>query len=189
MKKALLGLISMILVISLSSCEEGKNVNTVDNNINNSEQTVQNKISEEIKPEIKDISKQVQNWEISSEEAEKAMKDSINSSDTMQSQLEKSKDQMPKILQILKANRKCIVDSDNKSDAKDCETKAIELAKKLWISDMFDNNEKTWDFEWNEQIKKETLTDIDSWIKEFEAMLPCIEKAENMTDMMQCGNE
>ena len=74
-----------------------------------------------MKDDIVDISEKVQEWEMTEEEAEKAMMDSLNNSETVQTQLEKSKEQMPKILEIIKFNKKCITEADSKSDAEKCE--------------------------------------------------------------------
>ena len=65
------------------------------------------------------------------EEAEKAMLDSMNDSETIQTQLEKSKEEMPKVLEILKFNKQCLTKADSKSDAEKCEESSIELAKKI----------------------------------------------------------
>ena len=49
---------------------------------------------------------------------------------------------------------------------------------------MYDEEDE--DFEWSDEIKEEILVDLDEGINQFEIMLPCVEKAETMTDMMQC---
>jgi len=58
------------------------------------------------------------------------MLDSINNSTTLNSQLEKQKEEMPKMLEILKFNLECLEDADNKSEVKKCSEKSEKLAKK-----------------------------------------------------------
>ena len=93
---------------------------------------------------------------------------------------------MPKILTLLKKNRVCLNEADSQSDAKVCENKSIKLSKELGIYEDFHDDEEE-ELIWNESEKKKTLLDIDAGIKEIEKSLPCIKKAQTMSDMMQCS--
>lgn len=186
MKKLLLIFVSIALLMSISSCGKKEVVEDTPV-ITQSEEAIQKQIKEEMKDDVEDISQKLESWDMTEEEAKAAMLDSINSSETIQTQLEKSKVQMPKLLEILKASQECLKGAKSKSDAVKCNEQTKELAEKLWVSEMFDDEEDDDDFEWSNEIREETLVEIKGWIDEFEKMLPCIEKAENMSDMMQCG--
>ncbi len=123
---------------------------------------------------------------MTSEEAEEAMMDSMNNSKTVQTQLEKTKEQTPKMIEWMKVNKKCIEVADSKSDAKECMGKANKLAKKLGLPDFFIEDD-TEDFDWDSNEKELIVSDLKEALEQREIMLPCIENAENMTDLMQCG--
>jgi len=194
MKKAIKLIVLITIILSMSSCwtKEEKNIDNnkkVQNeqNSSNNEDKVKKQIQEETSKDIKDISEKVLNWEMTAEEAQKAMVDSMNNSKTFKNQLEKSKYEMPKFLEILKFNKKCLSDADTKGDADECEKQGRKLAKKLGISDMYPD-EPNENIEWNSDFKEQTLKDIDKWIEQFETMLPCINKAKTVSDMMKCWN-
>lgn len=123
------------------------------------------------------------------EEAKKAMLDSMDNSKTMQGQLELQKKQMPKMLEVIKFNKKCFEDVDNQSDAEDCVAKSKKLSKKLGLDDFFTDDEEDKEIEWNQDDKEATLAEMDDSIAQMEKMLPCIEKAKVLTDMMKCSTE
>ena len=114
------------------------------------------------------------------------MLNSMNNSKTVQSQLEITKEQTPKMIEWIKVNKECIEDSDSKSDAEKCMDESNELAKKLGLNDFYIEEEDE-DFDWNSEEKKLMLSDLNEGLEQMEKMLPCIEKAEVMTDLMQCG--
>ena len=61
----------------------------------------------------------------------------MNNSKTVQSQLEITKEQTPKMIEWIKVNKECIEDSDSKSDAEKCMDESNELAKKLGLNDFY----------------------------------------------------
>ncbi len=112
----------------------------------------------------------------------------MNKSSGAKSMLQKQKEQMPKVLTLLKSNRSCLSDADSKSDAQVCEEKSIKLAKELGMDDMYDyEEEEEEEFVWNESEKKQALLEMDEGIQQIEKSLPCIEKAQTMSDMMHCS--
>ena len=60
------------------------------------------------------------------------------------------------------------------------------LAKQFGLNDdEFSDDEEP--LVWNENTKKEVLADLKEGIQRTEQMMPCIEKAQNMMDMMKCN--
>jgi len=196
MKKIIWIITILILSFGLSSCWDKENdLNKIEKNQNieieqiNEDIDNMKKIKEEMSKDVKDISQKLLDWEISDEEAQKAMLDSINNSTTLNSQLEKQKEEMPKMLEILKFNLECLEDADNKSEVKKCSEKSEKLAKKYWIEEMYEDEEDEEDFNWWKEEKKEVISELKDWIQMFENILPCIEKAKVMTDFMKCSQE
>ena len=190
MKKILLISLMLVLSLSLSSCGNEKAEEKIDNKVTNQEEKqieISEKINNEMKDGIKEISDKIASWEITSEDAEKLMIDSMNNSETVKSQLEIEQEQMPKMLQIIKANRECFDDVDNKSDADKCVEEAEELAKKLGVEEFYSEDEEYEEDEWIQEDKEEMLAEMDIYIKQMEQMLPCILDAEVMTDLMNCS--
>ena len=191
MKKILLISLMLVLSLSISSCDEekieDKKVNDKEIILEDKEIEVAEKIKNEMKDGIKEISDKIASWEITSEDAEKLMIDSMNNSETVKSQLEIEQEQMPKMLQIIKANRECFDDVDNKSDADKCVEEAEELAKKLGVEEFYSEDEEYEEDEWIQEDKEEMLAEMDIYIKQMEQMLPCILDAEVMTDLMNCS--
>ncbi len=181
MKKILL--ISLMLTISLLfvSCGEEKVAILEEKQIE-----VTKEINSKMKDNIKEISDKVVSWDITDEEVEDKIMDSINNSKTVQTQLEKTKEQTPKMVEWMKVNKKCIEAADSKIDAKKCMEKANKLAKKLDLPGFFIEDENE-DFDWNSKEKELILSDLNEALEQREKMLPCIEKAEKITDLMQCG--
>lgn len=184
MKKLLLSILMLTLSLSLISCNEEKNGNK-EVNQEQKQLEISQKINDEMKDEIEKISEKVKNGKMTNEEAEKAMIDSMNNSETVKTQLEISKEQTPKMIKWAKANMKCLEGADNKSDAEKCMKKSNDLAKKLGLDDFYMEKDDE-DFDWNESEKKEILIEMSDAINEMEWMLPCIEKAEVITDLMEC---
>ena len=90
------------------------------------------------------------------EEQKMLMMQMMNQSQTGQSMLQKQKEQMPKILGLLKNNRTCLGKANTKSDAKACEKESMKLAKKLGIEEDFHDEDEE-DFVWSENEKKQIL--------------------------------
>jgi hypothetical protein len=125
------------------------------------------------------------NPNMSEEEQEALMMQMMNQSKMGNDVLQKQKEQLPKILKISKSNRVCLGKADTKAETKECEKKSKILAKKIGLKDSF-NYEDEEDFVWNKEEKTKILADMDKWIKEMERSLPCVQKANNMSEMMQC---
>ena len=195
MKKWLLVSLVLALVLSLSSCGEEKVENKIeekvlDNTIIQEELDTVEQIEKEMEADIKDISEKVENWEMTEEEAQAAMMASMNNSETVQSQLELQKVQMPIMLKVIKENRKCLGDADNSDDVEKCMEEAKDLSKKLGVEELYgDDDLEDKDFTWGEEEKTQMLAEMDEAIESMDKMLPCIAAAEVMTDLMQCSVE
>lgn len=111
----------------------------------------------------------------------------MNKSNGAKSMLQKQKEQMPKVLTLLKSNRACLSGTKSKSDAQVCEEKSLKLANKLGMENMYDDEDAAEEFVWNESEKKQALLEMDEGIQQIEKSLPCIEKAQTMSDMMHCS--
>lgn len=148
------------------------------------------KAQEEMGADMKDISQKVLSWDMTDEQAEKAMMKSLNNSSSLTNMIEKQKKQIPQTLEIIKANLKCIKKADSKSDWEDCIVKSNKLAKKYWLTDMIETTEKfEVDFVWNKESKEKIITDTQEWIQQLEKILPCIQKAKIMTDFIECSEK
>ena len=106
----------------------------------------------------------------------------------MQNRLKEQKEMMPKMLTLLKNNRECLSHADTKTDADKCAEKSKQMAKKIGLKDEFDEEENE-DFVWNKEEKTKILADMDTAITEMQNIIPCIQKAQNMSDMMDCNKE
>lgn len=126
------------------------------------------------------------NPNLSKEEQKAMMMQVMNQSNIGQSMLQKQKEQMPKMLEFLKSNRTCIAKADTKEDLKECEKKSKKIAKELGIPANFDDEGED-DFVWNEDEKRKALSEMDEAIKHMEKALPCIKKANTLSDMAQCS--
>ena len=124
------------------------------------------------------------NPNMSKEEQEQLLIEAISGSKGMQSQFEKVKSGMPKMVEAMKFGKKCLGKAESKSEAKTCMDKIDVMIKESGIGEE-DTQEE--DFTWSPEDKKQMLTEIDEGIKEMEGRLPCIEKANNMMDMMNCN--
>ena len=193
MKKWLLVSLVLVLVLSLSSCGEekieDKIVEEITAQVQEEIDTVQ-QIEEEMEADIKDISEKLESWDMTSEEAQAAMLESMNSSETVQSQLDLQKVQMPIMLEVIKENRKCLGDADNAEDVEKCMNDAKGLSKQLGVEELYwDDELEDKDFSWGEEKRIQILAEMDEAIEGMEKMLPCIMEAKVMTDLMKCSVE
>jgi len=187
MKKIIL--ISIILIFSLfiTSCWEEK-IEKNNTKEQNQEKQAQ-KISEEISKTSKELFDKMANWEITDQEAEKMMLESINNSKTIQDQLELQKEQMPKLLKLIKEQKKCIENTNNKTDLLNCVDDSKKLAEEMWISDMYmdeESDKELKEMKWDDIEKQKALEEINQWISEMESIMPCIKDAKVITDMVKC---
>ncbi len=137
-------------------------------------------IMESVQKKIKE------NPKMSKEEQKELMSKAMDNSKMGKNMLLKQKEQMPKILEILKANRVCLNSANNKKDLKNCEKKSMALAKKLGMEDTHKNIKDDDDFVWDENKKKKIVSQIDQGIKDIELSIPCIEKAKVISDVTKC---
>lgn len=126
--------------------------------------------------------------EASEEDVKEAMSNAMSQNKGMQSQLEKMKTDLPKMLKVGKEYRACIADANSKSEAQSCDKAASAKAKRLGIDDDEDDMQDRFG-SWSAAEKKAHLKEIDEGMAEMEKSLPCIQKASNMMDIMGCyGN-
>jgi len=144
------------------------------------------KLSNELKDEVSEIGEKVKNWEITEEDAEKMTMKAIDSSSVVKTELEKQKEQMPKFLKIIELNRDCMSKAEEKSDAEKCMEEVEKSLKEFWDEEFELEDEELEDFEWNEEEKRIILAEMDEWIAQMQKMIPCVEKAEVMSDLMKC---
>ncbi len=194
--RTILKIMLLVSVLILASCgsnkEEVKKENiqkqNIEQKVDNKEKENSEKIKNEIKDNVDEISQKVLNWEMTQEQAQKAMLDSINKSWTVQDQLSKMKKQMPLTLEMMKTNLSCIEKADNKSDMIKCGLESNKMAKKLELDDFEAFDESEYD-NWTKDEKEADIKDLKNAIKDLEEMMPCIKKAEKMTDVMKCNKE
>ena len=99
------------------------------------------------------------------------------------------KEQIPKLFKLMKKQESCIKDADDKDDLMDCVNDAKKESKKMWISEMYmdeEDDEELKKLVWNDAEKQKTLKEMSEWLAEMEKMLPCLKEAKVMTDMMKC---
>ena len=126
------------------------------------------------------------NPNLSKEERKAMIQQILDKSNMGQEIVRKQKEHMPKALKILKSNRACLAKAETKSQAVACGEKAKVMAKELGIKGNSDNKTQKKDFIWNEKKKKYTIARMDKSIKKLETTLPCIQKAQTLSDMQQC---
>ncbi len=137
----------------------------------------------EMRAAMQEVQKKMKsNPNMSKAEQKALMMHAINNSKTIKNRIEKQKEEMPKMLKVMKYYRACLNNANTKSDAKVCDKKSAKKAKELGLRDEFDEEQE--DFVWD---KKQMLTEIDESIAHLELTLPCIQKAQNMTDVIQCN--
>ncbi len=125
------------------------------------------------------------NPNMSKEEQEQLLIEAISGSKGMQSKFEKVKSGMPKMVEAMKFGKECLSKADSKSEAKTCMDKVDAMIKESGLDEHDDEEDE--EFNWSPEDKKQMLAEIDEGIKEMEDRLPCIKKAKNMMDMMNCN--
>ncbi len=98
--------------------------------------------------------------------------------------LQQQKEQMPKMLKVVKSMRQCLKDASSQAEADRCMEKSAKLSNQLGLPDDFTEEDEP--MVWNKETKAQALFDLDEGIKEMEQMLPCIENAQNIMDFMKC---
>ena len=187
MKKLILISLMLLLSIFITSCWEDKVEEKKTQEQVSAEQSKE--IINDISDTTKEISEKIASWEITGEEAEKMMLDWLNNSKTVKSQLELQKENMPKLFELMTEQECCIKDADDKDDLMDCVEDSKKMAKKMGISDMYmddEDDEELKNLVWDDTEKQKTLKEMSEWLAEMEKMLPCLENAKVMTDMMKC---
>lgn len=116
------------------------------------------------------------------------MMQAMSNSNQGKNQLQQQKDQMPKMLQVMKHMETCLSKASSQANADHCEKESSRLAKQLGLDDdEFSDDEDP--LVWNKNTKKQILSELKEGIQSMEQMIPCIEKAQNMMDMMKCNQE
>jgi hypothetical protein len=114
------------------------------------------------------------------------MMQAMGNSNQGKSKFQQQKDQMPKMLQVMKRMESCLKNASSQADADRCEEESSRLAKQLGLDDdEFSDDEDP--LVWNKNTKKQVLSELKEGIQRMEQMMPCIEKAENLMDMMKCN--
>ncbi len=109
----------------------------------------------------------------------------MNNSNQGKSQLQQQKDQMPKMLKLMKRMETCLSNASSQADADRCDEESSRLAKQLGLYDEFSDDEDP--LVWNKNTKPQVLSELNEGIKSMEQMMPCIKKAQNLMDMMKCN--
>ena len=180
------------LLVGLLGCGETEEVKTptkapLESKAEDSSVVTESQIKADMAKAMGEVHKTIMaNPKMSEEEQKKLVVETLVNSDSMKNQFEKQKEMMPKMVKFMKSNRTCLQDANSKEDAKECEKKAEEMAKKLGFDDEVSEEEEEEEFHWDKAEKKRVLLEMDEGIKEMEKSLPCLEKAKNMMDLMQC---
>jgi hypothetical protein len=122
--------------------------------------------------------------DMTNEEQVAMMMQAMGQSEQAGGPLQQQKEQMPKMLKVMKSMRQCLNDASSQAQADSCMEKSIELSNQLGLPDNFTEEEDP--LEWNKETKAQVLFDLDEGIEEMEQMLPCIENAQNLMDFMKC---
>ncbi len=101
--------------------------------------------------DMQDMIKQLQaklkeNPNMSRAERKALIQKLLNESGMGQKILYRQKEQMPKLIRLLKQNRTCLSKADNKDDVIKCEMNSRTLAKQLGIKENFGKTEEEKDF-------------------------------------------
>ena len=51
---------------------------------------------------------------------------------------------------------------------------------------MYEDDAERGDFDWSDEIKEQALIDMELGIAQFEKLMPCVENAETINDLMMC---
>ncbi len=124
-----------------------------------------------------------ENPKMSREDQNALMLKMMDESDIGKKILETQKDQMPKMIKILKADSKCLSKAETKKEAKICEKSSIELAKKLGLNQNPPSNK---DYEWDKNISSRVIPAMNKQIEALEKSLECTEKAKVISDISKC---
>jgi len=110
----------------------------------------------------------------------------VSNSGNGNSQFQQQKDEMPKMLKLMKRMETCLSNASSQADADRCEEESSRMAGQLGLDDEeFSDDEDP--LVWNKNTKNQVLSELKQGIQSMEQMMPCIEKAENMMDMMKCN--
>jgi hypothetical protein len=143
------------------------------------------KAIQEVKQESTTVKeKTVTSPNISQKEQEEVIIKSISKTKDIQSQFEKIKNGMPKMVKSLEVARECLSKAESKDEANRCMDKAKKSMKDSGMNNSEDEDEE--DFSWDKAGKEKILRETDEGIKVMKKSLPCIEKATNFMDIMKC---
>ena len=126
------------------------------------------------------------NPDMNQEEQKEVMMEAMNNSKGMQTQVEKQKEMMPKVITLIKSYRDCLQDANSKEDAQACDKTTEALAKKLELEDDF-SEEEVDERAWTTEGRKNIISEINEELKMIESTLPCVEKAKTLMDLMNCN--
>ncbi|CAA6812154.1 MAG: Unknown protein [uncultured Sulfurovum sp.] len=180
LKPVLLSLSVMLLFFGCGDTEEPKTIETKVEKNEVSQMEVLGQVMKEVQAKIE------AKPNMNEEEKSQMMIETLSSSTGMQSKFEEMQSAMPKMLEAMKFGKKCLSKADSKSEAKSCMDKVDVLIKESGIDEGEMESEEE-DFTWSPAEKKQILAEVDEGIKEMEAQLPCIEKASNMMELMNCS--
>lgn len=100
---------------------------------------------------------------------------------------QQQKDQMPKMLQLMKQLENCLESASSQKDADRCVEESSNLSKQLGLDEDFSDDEEP--LIWDKNTKEQVLSEFKENIQRIEQAMPCIEKAENMMDIMKCNQD
>ncbi len=125
------------------------------------------------------------NPNMSEKDLEQQVLSALSQTPQMNSELKKMQRNMPIMLKLAREYRKCLKRADNKNQAQICGDRAEQKSRKLGLPyDSQDQDEKI--MSWSPQDKKKALDDMDESIADMEKAMPCIQKAANFMDLMNC---
>lgn len=189
MKKIIIGIITLVVVVG-AYFYFTKNNEPAQNKIANEKNEVATKINNEVKINIQEIAEKVQNGEITEEEANSMMINSITSSQTFENEFEKTKVLMPKIILLSKHSLSCLEKAVSKFAAKTCVTAAELEAKMIGIDDLeYDEYEDDGIGNWSAEEKVSLIAEMNEGIMYMEAMQTCYNTSNDMVEIMQCAEK
>ena len=107
--------------------------------------------------------------------------------------LQQQKEQLPKILTLLKSQKVCLEKATSKEEAIACWNKMIEESKTMWLEWVSFDEEKQKEAEeklvWDDTEKEKTLTDLDQAITSMQTTVDCISKVNTMEEASKCFME
>ncbi|SMC98121.1 hypothetical protein SAMN02746065_11876 [Desulfocicer vacuolatum DSM 3385] len=111
----------------------------------------------------------------------------ISNSDSGKSKFQQEKEQMPKMLELMKEMESCLSNASSQADADRCDAKFTQLAGEMGLNDGASMDDDDEPLVWNKNTKKQVLSELREEIKSLEQIMPCIESAQNVMDMMKCN--